>query len=122
MFRYNDTSVVITAWNPIESLAYEEIWKYRPAADNSKATMELKIVNHPEGLVLDIRRIHDTSPGLFLMAWGRIFNPKGMAFGALDSMIGPSSAHASAWAGGWKKLPIRSAEVRPAKLSEPSIL
>ncbi len=92
------------------------------AAEGNKESMELKIVDHFEGLVLDVRRIHDTSTGLFLTLWGRIFNPKGMAFGVLDSMIGPSAANASAWAGGWKKLPIHSAVVKPAKFGGPSIL
>ena|ERR1044072_6743096 len=129
--EYDNTYyVTVTAWNYLESFAYEEKWKpitgpqfdHPDAADDKKNSMELKIVTHFEGLVLDVRRTEYISAGWWESLFRKLTNPKGMAFWTLDTMIGPGGSDATSYAGKWRRLPIHSVIIKPDKFNGASIL
>ena len=70
-----------------------------------KDTMEFRISDHPEFLVLDVRRTSKGSLSFFLALFS-LLGTQGGAFTVLSSVLGPQSSKATAWAGGWKRLPL----------------
>ena len=101
--------VAITEWNPPYSFAYEEQMRGPNEKRPAQSYMTLEIKDISTGLGLEVFRTQTPSSGNLL--WTTIclirkISGSGGAAGMLDSMLGPSSRHASAWAGGWKRIPI----------------
>ena len=118
--------VRITAFNPFESFAYDEFWSpatgpdydHPNTASDMKSTMEFRISDHPEFLVLDVRRTSKASLS-FVLALFNFLNAQKVAFTVLSSVLGPQSHGATAWAGGWKRLPLdtNQAIVKPDRFN-----
>ena len=135
IFKYSTHAashyVRITALNPFESFAYDEFW--RPAtgshydhpntANDMKDTMEFRISDHPEFLVLDVRRTSKGSLSFFIALFD-FLNARKVAFTVLSSVLGPGSREATAWAGGWKRLPLdtNQAIVKPDRFNGPRLV
>ncbi len=124
--------VRITAFNPLESFAYDEFWSPATGPDydnpntagDMKDTMEFRISDHPEFLVLDVRRTSKRSVPFLLAIFGLLLNRQGGAFTALSSVLGPKSREATAWAGGWKGLPLDTdqAIIKPDHFNGPKLV
>ena len=116
--------VRITASNPFESFAYDEFWSpatgpdydHPNAASDMKDTMEFRISDHPEFLVLDVRRTSQGSLSFFLALFD-FLNAQKVAFTVLSSVLGPQSL--SGWAEGWKRLPLDTSQaiVKPDRFN-----
>jgi len=111
-FHGSDGTITIVKWDPPNSFAYEEELagsEKRPA----KAFMEFKITGPDGTLGLEVFRNQTPSSGGLL--WKAVclagkMTGKGAA-PMLDSLLGPDSRNASAYAGGWKRLPIGEATI-----------
>lgn len=121
IFKYTTQAathyVRLTAFNPCESFAYSEFWSPatgpdydHPQARDTTSTMEFRISDHPEFLVLDVRRTQRGSLPILAALHSRWLNPEGISFSALSSLLGPEAARTTAWADGWKNLPLDTDE------------
>lgn len=117
--------VWVTAWNPSEFLAYDELVDPPISALFSHAShrrrkraWELSIVGGLIGLELEVLCVDTIDRGFLLSTFNRIVSPRGTAFGLLDGLVGEQSAGATAWAGGWKRLPIGQAQVEPVDFED----
>lgn len=122
--------VTITAWNYLESFAYEEKWSpitgsdydHPNASADKKNTMELKINTHFEGLTLDVRRTEYRTIGLWASLMSKISNSDNSAVHKLNLMVGPDRRNSAAYSGNWQNLPIHDVIVKPDSFNAPSIL